>query len=61
MIAAALFEIGQKVRDKKLGLVWVIAGNEPDGTLYIKCKGVTVSARLGDVELELPQESWSQS
>jgi hypothetical protein len=51
MIAAAVFTVGQKVKDKKLELIWKIAGSGPNGILYIRCKGVTVSAWPADVEL----------
>ncbi len=51
MIATAefRFKVGQKVKDKKLGLIWEVTGSGPKGTLLIKCKGVTVSASPADV------------
>ena len=50
MIAAASFEVGQKVKDDKLGLVWKIVRSDPDGTVYIRRKGVTAFAWPGDLE-----------
>ena len=55
MVAGDTIKVGDIVRDKKLGQIWTVVGNDGEGTLQIESNGEIATASLWDLErLPLP-------
>ncbi len=61
MVSATSTIPGSTVRDKHLGLLWVVIANEAGGDIEIERNGVLVSASIWDVELEVERPSQDRS
>jgi len=49
MISFLLFHVGASVRDRRLGLVWTVAGTD-GGSVEIRPNGVTTTVPIWDLE-----------
>jgi hypothetical protein len=54
MIWAVSIRAGDTVRDRKLGQVWTVVGEDGAGGFYIECNGVRASAVASDLERCFP-------
>ena len=50
MIWAVSIQLGDTVRDRKLGHIWTVVGEDGAGGFFIECNGVTATALAGDLE-----------
>jgi hypothetical protein len=57
MIQAFLVNVGDDVRDSKLGLVWTVVAKDGEGGVYLRRNGVTASASIWDLEPLEPRHS----
>ena len=51
MVRAFAIDVGDEVRDAKLGLIWTIVGRDGEGGLLIRRNGVIASASIWDLDL----------
>jgi hypothetical protein len=61
MIAAKTVRSGDRVRDKHLGVVWVVIAHEGEGAVQVERNGVRTSVSMWDLELVTDRTSQKSS